>query len=56
MNLMQLVKGEERWTMIDNHTWDMILGKSGRLPGTLAPEIVELAKSKDMDLSIQTRS
>ena len=31
MNLMQ-VKGEERWTMIDNHTWDMILGKSGRLP------------------------
>lgn len=46
MNLMQLVKGEERWTMIDNHTWDMILGKSGRLPGTLAPEIVELAKSK----------
>ena len=46
MNLMQLVKGEERWTMIDNHTWDMILGKSGRLPGELAPEIVELAKSK----------
>ena len=46
MNLMQQVKGEERWTMIDNHTWDMILGKSGRLPGTLAPEIIELAKSK----------
>ena len=32
--------------MIDNHTWDRILGKSGRLPGELAPEIVELAKSK----------
>ena len=32
--------------MIDNHTWDMILGKSGRLPGELAPEIIELAKSK----------
>ena len=41
MNVMQLVKGEERWTMIDNHTWDMILGKSGRLPGKLAPEIDE---------------
>ncbi len=27
MNLMQQVKGEDRWTMIDNHTWDMILGK-----------------------------
>ena len=46
MNVMQLVKGEERWTMIDNHTWDMILGKSGRLPGELAPEIIDLAKSK----------
>ena len=42
MNVMQLVKGEERWTMIDNHTWDMILGKSGKLPGALAPEIIEL--------------
>lgn len=46
MNVMQQVKGEGRFTMIDNHTWDMILGKSGRLPGPLAPEIVELAKQK----------
>jgi Pyruvate/oxaloacetate carboxyltransferase len=46
MNVMQQVKGEERWTMIDSHTWDMILGKSGRLPGPLAPEIIELAKAK----------
>ena len=46
MNVMQQVKGEERFTMIDNHTWDMILGKSGRLPGPLAPEIVELARQK----------
>ena len=44
MNLMQQVKGEERWTMIDNHTWDMILGKAGRLPGKLAPEIIEKAE------------
>ena len=22
MNVMQLIKGEGRWTMIDNHTWD----------------------------------
>ena len=46
MNVMSLIKGEERWTMIDNHTWDMILGKSGRLPGTLAPEIIALANEK----------
>ena len=40
MNVMQRVKGEDRWTMIDNNTWDMILGKSGKLPGALAPEII----------------
>ncbi|EJX07858.1 pyruvate carboxylase subunit B [gut metagenome] len=51
MNVMQLVKGEERWTMIDNHTWDMILGKSGKLPGELAPEIIELAKSKGYEFT-----
>ena len=51
MNVMQLVKGEERFSMIDNHTWDMILGKSGRLPGKLAPEIIELAKSKGYEFT-----
>ena len=51
MNLMQMAKGEPRFSMIDNHTWDMILGKSGRLPGSLAPEIVELAKSKGLEFS-----
>jgi len=44
MNVMFMIKGEPRWTMIDKNTWDMILGKAGKLPGTLAPEIVELAK------------
>lgn len=51
MNVMQLVKGEARWTMIDNHTWDMILGKSGKLPGELAPEIIELAKNKGYEFT-----
>ena len=49
MNVMQLIKGEGRWTMIDNHT--MILGKSGKLPGELAPEIIELAKSKGLEFT-----
>ena len=48
MNVMNLVKGGKRFTMIDNNSWDMILGKAGKLPGTLAPEIVELAKEKGM--------
>ena len=46
MNLMQMVKGEGRWTMLDHYTWDMILGKSGRLPGKLDLEIISLAKEK----------
>lgn len=51
MNVMSQVKGEGRWTMIDNNTWGMILGKSGRLPGELAPEIVELAKANGFEFT-----
>lgn len=51
MNVMSLVKGEERWSMIDNNTWGMILGKSGRLPGKLAPEIIELAKKNGFEFT-----
>ena len=51
MNVMALAKGEERWSMIDRHTWDIILGKSGKLPGSLAPEIIELAKANGYEFS-----
>ena len=51
MNVMSQVKGEGRWTMIDNNTWGMILGKSGRLPGKLDPEIVELAKKNNYEFT-----
>lgn len=43
MNVMFTVKGQPRWSVIDKNSWDMILGKAGKLPGTLAPEITELA-------------
>lgn len=42
-NIMQTVKGQERWTMIADNIWDMIVGKAGKLPGEVAPEIKELA-------------
>ena len=45
MNVLQVIKGRERWSMIADNIWDMIIGKSGKLPGELAPEIVELAKA-----------
>lgn len=46
MNLMHMLKGEERWKTIDKNAWDMILGNCGRLPGPLAPEIIDLAKAQ----------
>ena len=49
MNLLNVIKGNPRWTTIDKDTWGMILGKMGRLPGELAPEIIELAKEKGME-------
>jgi pyruvate carboxylase subunit B len=51
MNVMNMVKGGKRFQMIDNNAWDMILGKIGTLPGTLAPEIVELAKVKGFEFT-----
>jgi len=49
MNLMHTLKGEARWTTIDKDTWNMILGKTGKLPGELAPEILQLAKDKGLE-------
>ncbi len=45
-NIMQVTKGQERWTMIADNIWDMILGKAGKLPGEVAPEIKKLAASQ----------
>ena len=46
MNVMQMEKGKERWSMIADNIWDMILGKAGKLAGPVAPELVEKAKQE----------
>lgn len=46
MNILEQVQGKPRYSQMDNNMWDMILGRCGRLPGTLAPEIIRLAKEK----------
>lgn len=46
MNIVSLVNGKERFAMIDANTWDMLLGRAGKLPGPLAPELIELAKKE----------
>ncbi len=48
MNLFNMLNDKPRWTTIDKDTWGMILGDMGKLPGPLAPEIIELAKSKGL--------
>lgn len=51
MNLLTESMGKPRYTMMDNSIWGMILGKSGRLPGEVAPEIKELAKEKGFEFT-----
>ncbi len=51
MNLLTESMGKPRYTMMDNSIWGMILGKSGKLPGPVAPEIVELAKEKGFEFT-----
>ena len=46
MNVVQLYKGKERWSMIDDNTWDMLLGKSGKVPGPIADKIKDIASSQ----------
>ncbi len=49
MNIMSMAQGKPRFSNIDKDSWSMILGKAGKLPGPLAPEIVELAKKNGFE-------
>ncbi len=46
MNLLCQSMDKPRFSMMDDNMWGMILGKSGHLPGPVAPEIVALAEEK----------
>ena len=49
MNILAEAQGQPRYSKMDDKMWDMILGRCGRLPGKLAPEIVELAKQNNFE-------
>lgn len=49
MNIMALAQGKPRFSQIDKDSWNMILGRAGKLPGPLAPEIIELAKAQNLE-------
>ncbi len=49
MNVLQGLKGKPRWSLIDENTWGMIMGKSGKLPGKLDDVILEMAKKDNRE-------
>ena len=51
MNLLTLAQGKGRFVMMDDSMWGMILGKSGKVPGTIDPELVELAKKQGREFT-----
>ncbi len=51
MNLLCESMGKPRYSMMDDSIWGMILGKSGKLPGEVAPELIELAKEKGLEFT-----
>jgi pyruvate carboxylase subunit B len=51
MNLLTLAQGKGRFVMMDDSMWGMILGKSGKIPGTIDPELVELAKKQGREFT-----
>ena len=51
MNLLTIEQGKGRFVMMDDAMWGMILGKSGKIPGTIDPELVELAKKQNREFT-----
>lgn len=46
VNVLTLAQGRGRFEMIDDNTWDMLLGKAGTLPGKIDPVFEQLAKEQ----------
>ena len=51
MNLLTMEQGKGRFVMMDDSMWGMILGKSGKVPGQIAPELVKLAKEQGREFT-----
>ncbi|MGI6232009.1 MAG: biotin/lipoyl-binding protein [Prevotella sp.] len=51
MNLLTMEQGKGRFVMMDDSMWGMILGKSGKVPGEIAPELKQLAKEQGREFT-----
>jgi pyruvate carboxylase subunit B len=51
MNLLTMEQGKGRFVMMDDSMWGMILGKSGKIPGEIDPELKELAAKQGREFT-----
>ena len=51
MNLLTMEQGKGRFVMMDDSMWGMILGKSGKIPGTIDQELVDLAAKQGREFT-----
>ena len=51
MNLLTDSMGKPRYTMMDNSIWGMILGKSGKIPGTIDQQLIDLAAKQGREFT-----
>ncbi len=51
MNLLTMEQGKGRFVMMDESMWGMILGKSGKIPGSIDSELIELAKAQGREFT-----
>ena len=51
MNLLTMEQGKGRFVMMDDSMWGMILGKSGKIPGTIDQELIDLAAKQGREFT-----
>ena len=51
MKVRSMERGKGRFVMMDDSMWGMILGKSGKIPGEIDPELKELAAKQGREFT-----
>ena len=51
MNLLTMAQGKGRFVMMDDSMWGMNLGKSGKIPGTIDQQLIDLAAKQGREFT-----
>ena len=51
MSLLTMAQGKGRFVMMDDSMWGMILGKSGKIPGTIDQQLIDLAAKQGREFT-----